>query len=135
MVNAERGERGLVAEHAVYTLALTTAGACVVEAVAEQSFAEVCAQVQAGRAESLRALVWGSLQLHHARAVPTLDAASAVIDAAGGWRKVQPQACDFLRRNANPFPQPARPEGVTPDPRIAQSRSGSASMSMRAVWG
>ncbi len=135
MVNAERGERGLVAEDAVYTLALTTAGACGVEAVAEIPFAEVCAQVQQGRAEALRALLWGSLQLHHAAAVPTLDAASAVIDAAGGWRTVQPQACDFLRRNANPFPQPARPGDATPDPRIAQSRSGSASTSMRAVWG
>ncbi len=134
MVNAERGERRLVAGAVVYTLALTTHGACVVEAIAETPFADVCARVQAGSGSDLRALLWGSLQLHHAAAVPTLEAAGAVLDGAGGWRRVQPQACDFLRLNANPFPPPARSEAAAPDPPIAQGQVGRVSTSTRAVW-
>jgi hypothetical protein len=99
VANRERGERLLVTDARTFTLRLEVWAICALEDRLSQTWSAIAGQLNAGRLEAIRSVVWAALQARHAKVVPTFDAAGLVIDAAGGVVRVRPILQDFLSIN------------------------------------
>lgn len=134
MANRERGEIEVAARGKVYTLALTTNGACEIESASGRLFEDICLGVQKYAIRDMRWLLWGALQEYHAQEIKTPADAGKFIDDAGGLALVWARMNDFLKVNADgstdlpPLKKPGK-DGAAEDPPHAQAPNGNGSTS------
>jgi hypothetical protein len=135
MANHERGEVDLVARNKTYTLALTTNGACALEAASGRPLALIVKGALHYSLVDMRWMVWGALQEHHRDEIQTPEEAGRFIDDAGGLATVWTALNTFQQANADPRPAQTREAGPSSsDPPIAQvAASGNGSTSMPVV--
>jgi hypothetical protein len=130
MANRQRGEVEIAARGKVYTLALTTNGACEIENASGRLFEDICAGIQKYAIRDMRWLLWGALQEYHADEIKTPADAGKFIDDAGGLAYVWAKANDFLTANADTstdVPVSKNGNGAAPDPPPAQAPNGTGS--------
>jgi hypothetical protein len=128
MANRQRGEVDIAARGKVYTLALTTNGACEIEAASGRLFEDICAGVSKYAIRDMRWLLWGCLQEYHADEIKTQTDAGKFIDDAGGLAYVWAKANEFLTANADASTDVPPSNGSAPkDPPPAQDRNGTGS--------
>lgn len=135
MANKERGEVSLVARGKTYTLAITTNGACELEAASGRTLDQVFRGALKYSLVDMRWMVWGALQEHHSNEIKTPKDAGRFIDDAGGLAKVWAALNSFQQANADTSTdQPAKAAGCAADPPSAQVEApGNGSMSMLVV--
>ncbi len=121
MANKERGEVSLVARDKTYTLALTTNGACELEAASGRTLEQVFRGALKYSLVDMRWMVWGALQEHHSEEITTPKDAGRFIDDAGGLAKVWTALNAFQQANADTSTdQPTAKSGGVADPPRAQ---------------
>ncbi len=124
MANKERGEVSLVARDKTYTLALTTNGACELEAASGRKLEQVFRGALAYSLVDMRWMVWGALQEHHSDEIKTPKDAGKFIDDAGGLAKVWTSLNAFQQANADTSTdQPKGKSGGVADPPEAQAEA------------
>ncbi len=87
MANKERGEVDLVARGKTYTLAITTNGACELEAASGRKLETIFRGARERSIVDMRWMIWGALQEHHGDEIKTPKDAGEFLDDAGasGW--------------------------------------------------
>lgn len=104
MANRERGEYTLVALDRSYVLRLTVEACCQVEDRTGVVLRTIIDRVNHGQASGCTALLWAALQDQHGLDVPTFAAAGAIVDTAGGMRRVMPVLSAFMALNRDDSP-------------------------------
>ncbi len=134
MANKERGEVCLVARDKAYTLAMTTNGACELEAASGRKLEQVFRGALSYSLVDMRWMVWGALQEHHSDEIKTPKDAGRFIDDAGGLAKVWTALNAFQQANADTSTDQKAEAGKASDPLIAQVEvNGNGSTSMPVV--
>ncbi len=133
MANQERGEVSLAARDKTYTLAITTNGACELEAASGRKLEAIFRGALTYSLVDMRWMVWGALQEHHADEIRTPKDAGRFIDDAGGLAKVWAALNAFQAANADTSTDQKTSGGDARPPTAQGEANGNGSTSTPGV--